>query len=199
MNSNTDSVEVTPEEIFEALFPDRAIPAHLLQQIELFNEVAYIPSATTVIEKVYLTDIVGTSHPRYGDRNTWLQMITHAKNFSFFKPENFFSFLRNSMESISLVRIGNTERYYITNGNHRIAAQKIAGYKYITCKVNVVIPKNDSVIQKVTKSPKSNLLSRIAAALILKPDFGHQPAASLRTTLEKQSATCLQPAWVEYK
>lgn len=180
MPSSATTRKITPEGMFFALFPDRAIPPHLNDWIKLFNGPEYEASSCSNKEKVSLSDIVGSCHSKYGNRITWLQMMAYSKHL-YVSTENYLAILQHNQEAICLTRISGTSTYYIERGNQQITARKIAGYKYITCSVTTAVPKagnlNSGVVSFSKVGKRLLSLDRLLNIFTVMAGFRHPPAA----------------------
>jgi hypothetical protein len=126
-------------EEYARLFPGQAIPDWALSKMHLFEYNKFTLKAGG-IRTVPLTRIVGTTHPRYGGKVRWLDML-NAKKKSNFRAGNWPAFLNANTSTLDLICIAGTEDYYINaEGNHRVSALKLAGKESITCNVDVAYP-----------------------------------------------------------
>jgi hypothetical protein len=132
---------VTAEEEYARLFPGQAIPEWALGKVKLFEDKKFIITEEG-IKTVPLSLVVGTTHPSYGDKVRWLNMLTTKKK-SNFRADKWPGFLNVDTSQLCLVRIAGTDDYYIYGeGNHRISAHKLAGTESITCSVGVATPRS---------------------------------------------------------
>lgn len=129
------------EEHYNVLFPGKPIPAWAYEKIRLFDDQRY-DTKIGVVETVPLRRVVGTAHWSYGNKLTWLEMLTYAKKRSNFRPDRFQGLLASDPAKLDLVRIDQTDEYYLYGeGNHRLTAFKLAGIESIECLVYVAFPK----------------------------------------------------------
>lgn len=90
------------------------------------------------METVRLEQVVGTDHESYGNKLTWLQMLTYAKKRSNFRPGRMPGLLATDPSRLQLERIDGTQDYYLVGeGNHRLSAYKLSGMETINCAVCV--------------------------------------------------------------
>ncbi len=133
------------EEHFALLFPEKPIPGWVYETIRYFDYHAYKIGEERV-ETVRLDEVVGTTHPSYGNKLTWLQMLTYAKKRSNFLPERMPGLLATDPSRLHFARMHGTKDYYlIGEGNHRMTAYKLADMETIDCTVCVAYPKPKSV------------------------------------------------------
>lgn len=129
----------TAEQEYARLFPNQAIPEWALTKIKLL-ELHNCSIKGDGIRTVPLSLVVGTTHPSYGDKVRYVDMLK-AKKKSNFRPDNWPGFLNADTSTLTLTRLAGTDDYYISGeGNHRISALKLAGRESITCDVQIAYP-----------------------------------------------------------
>ncbi len=144
------------EEQYAILFPGKPIPAWAYEKIRLFDDQRY-DTRTGVVETVPFSRVVGTTHQRYGNKLTWLQMLAYAKKRSNFTPDRIKGLLAFDPSRLDLVRIDKTDEYYLRGeGNHRLTAFKLAGIESIKCHVYVAFPKAKPVEPVFIESVQHN-------------------------------------------
>lgn len=149
------------EEHFALLFPGKPIPGWAYETIRYFDYHAYKIGEERV-ETVRLDEVVGTTHPSYGNKLTWLQMLTYAKKRSNFRPERMPGLLATDPSWLHFARMdGTKEHYLVGEGNHRLTAYKLAGMETIDCTVCVAHPKPKPVepvyIEPIQRNEKSTV------------------------------------------
>ena len=144
------------EEHYAILFPSKTIPGWAYEKIRLFDDQRY-NSRIGGVETVLLNRVVGTTHWSYGNKLTWLQMLTYAKKRSNFRPDRFEGLLASDPLRLHFVRIDKTDEYYLWGeGNHRLTAFKLAGIESIECHVYIAFPKIKTVEPVVNESVQQN-------------------------------------------
>lgn len=144
------------EKHYAILFQNKAIPAWAYEKIRLFDAQRY-NTRIGAIETVPLNRVIGTSHWSYGNKLTWLQMLTYAKKRSNFRPDRFEGLLASDPSRLDFVRIDQTDEYYLWGeGNHRLTAFKLAGIESIECHVYVAFPKIKPVEPVIIESVQQN-------------------------------------------
>lgn len=134
------------EECFYRLLPGKSIPAWAYEMIQLFDADAY-NVVEQRIETVPLGKVVGTGHWSYGNKLTWLQMLTYSKKCKEYKPERFVLPLSKEFEPdrLSYYRVGETDVYHIAHCNHRTAQLKLMGLESIEATVLIASPRQKPV------------------------------------------------------
>ena len=135
-----DPTKPSPEQNYARLFPGQPIPAWALEKIDLLEEGEFIISEGGV-ELVPLAQVVGTRHYAYGGLR-WLDMVTRGQKSDNFSLDNWPGFLNADTSDLSFVRIAGTTSYYLqSEGNHRLAALKLAGKNFLRRPVAVAHPR----------------------------------------------------------
>jgi hypothetical protein len=79
-------------------------------------------------QNILLRSIVGTAHPDYGDKETWLSMLFNGKrmekNLSQYLENPKFYENPNRPGKLSYCTLNGSDLYYIENGNHRSTIAK---------------------------------------------------------------------------
>ncbi|MCL2413319.1 MAG: hypothetical protein FWC98_04180 [Bacteroidales bacterium] len=84
-------------------------------------------------QRVPVTQIKGTTHPNYSNRN-WLQMLAGLqRNRNADRESALRLILDDSKDKITLIKKGND--YYIDSGNHRCCFAKFLDVEYVDCEV----------------------------------------------------------------
>jgi hypothetical protein len=136
-----DPTKPLPEDHYALLFPQQPTPAWALEKMELFESDNY-DFLQEQTETVPLAHVVGTNHPNYGNKLSWLDMLTRSKRSSNFALTNWPGFLDAKTSNITLARLAGTDKYYIfSGGNHRVSGLKLAGRPTITCSVVIAHPR----------------------------------------------------------
>lgn len=144
------------EEHYAILFPNKTVPAWAYEKIRLFDDQRY-STRIGVVETVPLNRVVGTTHWSYGNKLTWLQMLTHAKKRSNFRPDRFQGLLVSDPSRLGFGRIDQTDEYYLWGeGNHRLTAFKLAEIESIECHVDIAFPKIKPVEPVIFESVQQN-------------------------------------------
>ncbi len=144
------------EDHFALLFPGKPIPAWANEIIQFFDDSIYHIHDGKV-ETVKLEHVVGTTHPSYGNKLTWLQMLTYAKKRSNFRPDRMPGLLTTDPSRLAFVRVDETQNYYLLGeGNHRLTAYKLAGMEAIDCTVYMAYPKPKPVEPTYFESEQRN-------------------------------------------
>lgn len=131
----------SPEQKFSQIFPGKSLPECANDMIEYINEENFRYLYHVKGEEVLVRNIIGTNHIEYGDKYTWLQMLTQAKRSdSHYQNEYFHGILMVDLSNVTLIKIVSTGKYYLNcSGNHRITAHKLADTHKITCTVGYYI------------------------------------------------------------
>ncbi len=146
------------EEHFAVLFPGKPIPAWAYETIKLFDDQRYdIRIDVVEIKTVPISRVVGTTHCNYGNKLTWLQMLTYATRHSNFRPDRFQGLLALDPTKLNFIRIDQTDEYYLCgDGNHRLTAFKLADVESIKCHVYIAFPKAKPVEPVFIESVQQN-------------------------------------------